>query len=151
METVPVTGGNKEPFGFSWNKEIDLEGKVVVAFGGLGNLAETFLYAASICNARIVISDLLPEDPERKAAFMEKAERLSRNIADLGSRGAPQVLTADVTESEDVEAVFRHVGKSLGAADVVIDFAGKQELEDLFRKIEREYPRKDLPPKEVRI
>lgn len=124
MEIITITSGSKEPCDFFWKREIDLKEKVIVVFGGLANLAETFLYAASLCGARVVIADLRPEKPDREAAFMEKAERLARNIADLSSYGTPVILTADVTENGEVEAVFRHVGERFGAVDVVIDFAG---------------------------
>jgi NAD(P)-dependent dehydrogenase (short-subunit alcohol dehydrogenase family) len=147
MEIITVNGANSQPFRFFWKREIDLKEKVIVAFGGLGNLSETFLYAASVCGARIIIADLRPDDPDRRSAFMQKAERLARNIADLSSHGAPEILSADVTDDGEVEAVFRHVGNHLGAADVVIDFAGihhpsydlcrddAQEMVDSFRKV----------------
>ena len=43
MERVKIQGRDTEPFSFDWRDRIDLSEKVVLAFGGGGNLSETFL------------------------------------------------------------------------------------------------------------
>jgi NAD(P)-dependent dehydrogenase (short-subunit alcohol dehydrogenase family) len=124
MEVVKIEGVNAEPFAFEWKYRIDLSEKVILAFGGGGNLSETFLYAASLCGARVVIVDLPPKDGETRAVFEEKIRTIALNIADLGSHGPARVLYADVTDLRDVEETLKHTVDSLGRIDLVVDFAG---------------------------
>jgi len=124
MEKFEVGGRNETPFTFQWNKSVDLSDTVILAFGGGGNLSETFSYAAASCNAKIIITDFPPGDPEKKNAFEDKLRRFARNIADLSPHGLPEVYYTDVTNLQDVMDVFSVVGESVGGIDTVIDFAG---------------------------
>ncbi len=124
MEEVKIDGKNPQPFTFDWRSKIDLKGKTVLAFGGGGNLSETFLYAASLCGAKAVIADLPPKDKARRAEFDEKVRAIALNIGDLGSYGPACVLYADVTNLADVQEVVRFTADTLGSVDIVVDFAG---------------------------
>ncbi len=130
MEEVKIDGQNAQPFAFEWSHRIDLAEKTILAFGGGGNLSETFLYAASLCGAKTVIVDLPPKDKKRRAEFEEKIRTIALNISDLGSHGPAQVLYADVTNLQDVQEVVKSTADSAGSTDssgkidIVIDFAG---------------------------
>ena len=124
MERLTVKGRNPIPFTFEWDVRLDLSDTTILAFGGGGSLAETFLYAASMCKARVVVADLPPSDPGGRALFEKKLKRIARNIADLSSFGVPPVYHADVTRLDDVLAVFSAVEGDTSGADIVIDFAG---------------------------
>ena len=124
MERVHIGGSNPEPFRFEWNSRVDLSDKVVLAFGGGGNLGEVFLYAAALCGARTVIVDLPPAGGKQRRRFEEKLQQTARNIGDLGSHGPAEIIYADVTDLRDVEATVQAAGESNGGLDVVVDFAG---------------------------
>ncbi len=124
MQIINVEGRNSEPFTFAWGAKANLEDKLIFAFGGAGNLGETFLYAAAHCGARVVLADFPPRDPKARDAFEQKVRRIALNIADLGSRRPPAVLYADVTDMQDVEAAAKHVEDTIGGVDVAVDFAG---------------------------
>ena len=124
MERLAVQGRNQPPFTFQWDFRVDLTGATILAFGGAGNLAETFLYAAAGCKARVLLADLPPRDPESREVFEKKLKRIARNIADISPYGIPPLFLADVTKLEDVLAVFSAVEAETGGADIVIDFAG---------------------------
>jgi NAD(P)-dependent dehydrogenase (short-subunit alcohol dehydrogenase family) len=124
MDRVIVQGRNSTPFKFRWKDRIDLADRVILAFGGAGNLAETFLYAAACCKAKIVIADLPPADAGKRTAFEDKVRQMGRNIADLSPHGLPAAYYADVTVLEDVLDVFSAVGETTGGVDIAVDFAG---------------------------
>jgi len=124
MDKLIIQGQNRSPFTFQWENRVDLSDKVILAFGGGGSLAETFLYAAACCGAKVVIADLPPADPGKRAGFEEKMHRIARNIADLSTHALPPVYYADVTELQDVLEVFSAVADTTGGVDIVIDFAG---------------------------
>lgn len=124
MERLIVSGRNAVPFTFDWRERIDLSDKIILAFGGAGNLGETFLYAAAHCGARIAIADLAPNDKDQAVLFEQKLQGIARNIADLSLHGPPAVYFADVTNLQDVLDVFSDVGDAMGGVDVTVDFAG---------------------------
>jgi gluconate 5-dehydrogenase len=124
MERLIVSGRNAAPFTFDWQDCIDLSERVILAFGGAGNLGETFLYAAAQCGAQVAIADVAPDDEDKAVAFDERLSRIARNIADLSPHGPPAVYLVDVTSLRDVLDVFSTVGDAMGGVDVAIDFAG---------------------------
>jgi len=124
MEQFTIQGRNAVPFTFQWRQHVDLSGQAILAFGGVGNLAEVFLYAAARCGARVAIADLPPAQPERRRAFEDRGRRMARNIADLSPHGPPAVYWADVTQLQDVLEVFSAVGEAMGGVDIAVDFAG---------------------------
>lgn len=124
MDRLIIRGRNTAPFTFQWENRVDLSDKLILALGGGGNLAETFLYAAACCGADVVMADLPPTDPGKRAAFEDKLRRMAQNIADLSPHGLPPVYYADVTKLQDVLDVFSAVGDTTGGVDIAIDFAG---------------------------
>lgn len=124
MDRLVVSERNATPFTFGWDSKIDLSDKTILALGGAGNLAETFLYAAASCGAATVIADLPPTDPAREDEFQAKVRRIAQNIADLSPYGHPPVYYVDVTQHQDVTRVFSAVHDEAGGVDIVIDFAG---------------------------
>ena len=124
MDRLIIRDRNRTPFTFQWTSRVDLSDKVILAFGGGGNLAETFLYGAAHCGARVVIADLFPADPEKRSLFEDKLRQVARNIADLSPHPPPPVYHADVTQLQDVLDVFSAVADTMGGADIAIDFAG---------------------------
>lgn len=146
MDELRIGGRNENPFVFSWNTEVDLSGKMILAFGGAGALAETFLYAAASRGARLALVDIYPSDPEKKARFTERFTRIARNISDLCNED-PVILIGDVTDTADVKAVAANVAGRFGRIDIAIDFAGMhhptfdlfaddvEEMTALFRRV----------------
>ena len=126
MQTLTFRQSQRKPFPFEWNNRIDLQGITVVAFGGAGNLSETFLYAASSCGAQVVIADLPPVEPEKKRAFETRLKAIAQHTADLHpeSMAEVDVIIADVTRRADVEGALSVVREKYVGADIVIDFAG---------------------------
>jgi len=124
MQEVKIQGQNVEPFAFEWSNRIDLKDKTILAFGGGGNLSETFLYAASLCGAKTVIVDLPPKEKTMRADFEQKIRSIALNISDIGDHGPLSVLYADVTNLADVQEVMKFTADSAGKIDIVIDFAG---------------------------
>ena len=117
-----------------------------MAFGGAGNLAETFLYAAAQCGARIAIADYGPQDREQRQTASDRIERVARNISDL-TESTPLIMFADVTVPSDVSAVAAAVSDQFGGIDVAVNFAGMHhrtfelpqddvdEMVETFRKV----------------
>ena len=124
MEVIEFGGRNSTAFSMAWRTRADLSGKVILAFGGAGNLAETFLYAASLCGARVVIADLPPRDAQQRETFEKKVRRIALNVADLGAHGPAVGVYANVTDRQDVEAATAYIEDKIGTIDVAVDFAG---------------------------
>ncbi len=124
MERLIVSGRNAAPFTFDWRERIDLSDRIILAFGGAGNLGEIFLYAAAHCGAQVAIADLAPNDEGQAVLFEEKLQSIARNVADLSPHGPPAVYFADVTNLHDVLDVFSDIGDAMGGVDVAVDFAG---------------------------
>ena len=124
MEILKTEGRNPTPFTFPWKAQANLEDKVILAFGGAGNLGETFLYAAAKCGARVVLSDLPPRERDKRAAFDGKARGIALNAADLGRYDPADVLYADIANLQDVEAAAEHVCRLYGGVDVAVAIAG---------------------------
>lgn len=137
---------NAEPFVFSWDQGIDLSGTTILAFGGSGNLGETFLYAAAASGAQIAIGDMPPADPQKRKAYLEKLGGIAANIHDIAGY-TPLILDVDVTDADAVVAATETAKERLGSIDVGIDFAGihhrtfdlpqddPQELAEIFRRV----------------
>jgi NAD(P)-dependent dehydrogenase (short-subunit alcohol dehydrogenase family) len=124
MDELVIQDRNSTPFTFQWGDRIDLSDKAVLAFGGAGNLAETFLYAAACCGAKVMIADNPPRDDVKRAAFEDKVRQMARNLADLSPHGPPPIYYADVTKLDEVLDVFSAVGDAGEGVDIAVDFAG---------------------------
>lgn len=77
-----------------------------------------------------------------RLAFTYQGERLKDNVTGLAAKypGSP-VLPCDVTEAEQLDALFEHVTSDMGRLDILVHsvaFARREELEGEFRKTSRE-------------
>jgi len=124
MQVMSARGLNGEEFHFDWPRSVNLDGKVILSFGGGGNLAETFQYAAAACGAVPLVSDVIPSDPNRRAEARAKLDRIVGNLKAVNPDVPLEWYMGDVTSREDVAAVLDHVKRSFGRVDVVVDFAG---------------------------
>lgn len=147
MNVLEISDRNKKHFSFDWTPRVDLSDQVILAFGGAGNLAEVFLYAAAVSGAKIVLSDYVPDQDGKREAVEEKVATVARNIADLSRHGAPLVVCGDVTDARDAEAVVEEVVTREGRVDTAVDFAGVHhrpfeladddvaEVAEIFRRV----------------
>lgn len=75
-------------------------------------------------------------------AFSYAAQALERRVRPLAeSMGSTFVEECDVTDDEQIEAVFKKVADELGNIDILVHavaFAGREELEGHFHKTTRE-------------
>jgi len=105
------------------HRRVDLSGIVVLLFGGAGNLARAFAYAASACGARIAIADNPPREKEKRAQFDRHFQELAGNIAHL-SGTAPLFMLSDITSVEDAEKTANATRIHFNTLDVAVNFAG---------------------------
>jgi len=124
MQVMSATGERADGFHFDWPRSVNLDGRVILSFGGGGNLAETFQYAAAACGAVTLASDVLPSDPNRRRETKAKLDRIVGNLGVIKPDLPPEWYQGDVTSRADVAAVLDHVKKSFGRVDVVVNFAG---------------------------
>ena len=124
MQIVDLESGSTPSSTFEWQPRVDLSDRVILAFGGAGNLAETFLQAAAVCGARIAIADLPPDEPERRDSFDKKLLQIGTSISSLSEGAAPLIMHADLTDVQDVLAAAGEVKARFGRIDVAINFAG---------------------------
>ena len=75
-------------------------------------------------------------------AFTFLGEALEKRVRPLAeSVGSKLVLPCDATKDEEIEAVYREVGKAWGKFDILVHamaFAKKEDLEDQFIKTSRD-------------
>lgn len=147
MQVVKVNEKTTADFPFEWTQQIRLEGKVVLCFGGGGNLAETFEYALASSGAIPVISDFLPEDATQAQAVGGKITRILNNVASLNPNAPDHWFSGDITSVSDVNEIVERVVRDFGRLDIVVDFAGishqpfdlfKDDLQDMvatFRRV----------------
>ncbi|MFQ5943421.1 MAG: enoyl-ACP reductase [Anaerolineales bacterium] len=81
-------------------------------------------------------------DQGAELAFSYAAEALERRVRPLAdSVGSNFVEKCNVTEDDEIEAVFRKAADELGTIDILVHavaFAGREELEGAFHKTTRE-------------
>jgi NAD(P)-dependent dehydrogenase (short-subunit alcohol dehydrogenase family) len=134
MQVISVEDLQAERFLFDWPRGVNLEHKTILSFGGGGNLAETFQYAAAACGAIPVLSDVLPSDPARRTEVKAKLERIVGNLRAINQAAPAEWYEGDVTSLVDVAAILERVKKSFGRIDVVVNFAGMSHQPfDLYR------------------
>ena len=124
MQVIAVQDPQIRKFSFDWPRGVNLDHKVILSFGGAGNLAETFHYAAAACGAVPLLSDVLPSDPVRQAEAGAKAERIVRNVRGINPAVPAEWYAGDVTSPADVAKTLEHVKERFGRIDVVVNFAG---------------------------
>jgi NAD(P)-dependent dehydrogenase (short-subunit alcohol dehydrogenase family) len=124
MRIVQGSTSDSSEFSFRWLQNVNLGDKVVLVFGGGGNLAETFLYAAATAGALPVVSDVLPADSTGQKQVLEKLSRIVSNLRSLKADVPLDWYAGDITSLADVAAIITEVKKRLGRIDIVVNFAG---------------------------
>ena len=134
MEEIIVEPASEKPFSFAWAQRVDLDGKVVLVFGGGGNLGETFAYAAAACGALPVLSDVAPVDRERRAGALTKLAAIVGNVKAVNPATPSAWYAGEITSLSDIAAIVGSVKRRFGRIDVVVNFAGvSHEPFDLFK------------------
>ena len=123
MQVIAVQNAQSEQFTWSGPARAVLGGKTILCFGGGGNLAETFAYAAAACGAILFLSDVLPPDAVRQAQTRARMERIVRNIRTLRPGCPAEWYAGEITNPSDVAQVMDRV-KQGRRLDVVVNFAG---------------------------
>src|SRR5271157_4290594 len=124
MQVISVQDSQTERFSFDWPQGVNLDHKTIVSFGGGGNLAETFQYAAAACGAVPLLSDVLPSGPSRRTEVKARLGRIIGNLRAINPATPAEWYEGDVTSSADVAGILARVKKSFGRVDVVVNFAG---------------------------
>ena len=124
MQVMTVQDPQTDRFSFDWPQGVNLDRKTILSFGGGGNLAETFQYAAAACGAIPLLSDILPSDSVRRAEAKAKIERIVRNLRAINPAAPAEWFMGDITSSADVAGILERVKRSFGRVDVVVNFAG---------------------------
>lgn len=120
----------------SWNEM--LKGKVAVVTGASRGLGRADALALAEAGADVVITDILIEsDMEESEKQAEKygpiaqvmqstdviyADKTAKEIQDMGRRSF--AIKMDVTDQEEVKAVFKKVVEEFGQIDILINNAG---------------------------
>ncbi len=105
------------------NQELfDLTGQVAIVTGGAYGLGVQMAYALAEAGANIVIAARTMEKCEAAAEKMEK---------ELGVRVLHGRL--EVTELEEIEALFKLVNKEFGRLDMVVNSAGVVLVDSIFK------------------
>jgi 3-oxoacyl-[acyl-carrier protein] reductase len=115
----------------------DLSGRVAVVTGGSRGLGRADCLALAAAGADVVVTDILIEsDPDlaQSAARSQSAlaqlftsqnvvyaERTSQEIRDMGRRSA--AIKLDVTDREQVRAVFAQIAEQFGSVDILVNNA----------------------------
>ncbi len=115
----------------------DLTGKIALVTGGSRGLGRADCLALARAGADVVVTDILIEtDPDIKAAvdrsnsllaqvFLQQnvvyAEKTSEEIRQMGRRSA--AIKLDVTDRDQVHAVFKQVVDEFGSLDILVNNA----------------------------
>jgi 3-oxoacyl-[acyl-carrier protein] reductase len=115
----------------------DLSGKVAVVTGGSRGLGRADCLAMARAGADVVVTDILVEsDPELQQKAQESgsvlaqffssqnvvySEATSAEIRDMGRRSA--AMRMDVTNREQVHAVFQQIVEEFGSLDILVNNA----------------------------
>jgi NAD(P)-dependent dehydrogenase (short-subunit alcohol dehydrogenase family) len=96
-------------------KLFDLTGRVTLVTGGERGLGRVMAETVGEVGSDVIINYPIPEEKSR-------AEETATLISKLGVR--TQIIQADVTDAEKVEAMFSEAEKTFGRVDVLINNAG---------------------------
>ena len=90
----------------------DLKGKVALVTGGGSGLGRQFCDVLAEFGANVVCNDL----------HQENADETCRIIKKYGTKTL--AIEADVSKYEQVQAMFKHVGSTMGGLDILVNNAG---------------------------
>ena len=98
--------------------DLDLNGKVALVTGGSDGLGRAAAHRLALEGASVVICGRRTDHAQQAAQDMTTAVQAS------GSRGGVVGLRADVTQSDDCEALIAEIGHLHGGIDILINNAG---------------------------
>ena len=98
--------------------DLDLNGKVALVTGGSDGLGRAAAHRLALEGASVVICGRRADHAQQAAQDMTTAVQAS------GSRGGVVGLRADVTQSDDCEALIAEIGHLHGGIDILINNAG---------------------------
>ena len=98
--------------------DLDLNGKVALVTGGSDGLGRAAAQRLALEGASVVICGRRADHAQQAAQDMTTAVQAS------GSRGGVVGLRADVTQSDDCEALIAEIGHLHGGIDILINNAG---------------------------
>ena len=98
--------------------DLDLKGKVALVTGGSDGLGRAAAHRLALEGASVVICGRRADHAQQAAQDMTTAVQAS------GSRGGVVGLRADVTQSDDCEALIAEIGHLHGGIDILINNAG---------------------------
>ena len=113
--------------------ELGLHGKNVIVTGGGSNIGRAIVHAFAAEGSNIIIAELSPE----------QGERVSDEVRARYARAQVQVVAADVTRLEQVEAMVSHAVATLGGVDVLVNNVG-WTIDRLFLDKPREEHEKEV-------
>lgn len=98
--------------------DLDLNGKVALVTGGSDGLGRAAAHRLALEGASVVICGRRADHAQQAAQDITAAVQAS------GSRGGVVGLRADVTQSDDCEALIAEIGHLHGGIDILINNAG---------------------------
>ena len=102
--------------------DLDLNGKVALVTGGSDGLGRAAAQRLALEGASVVICGRRADHAQQAAQDITAAVQAS------GSRGGVVGLRADVTQSDDCEALIAEIGHLHGGIDILINNAGIQHV-----------------------
>ncbi len=124
MRIIEFENLKSRDFNYDFTPQIDLKGKKIAAFGGIGALAEMFLYSAALCGAELAIVDFIPSDEILGAQRMERFKTIVGNLNSIDEEALSLAIASDVRSIEDTLEASRAIFERLESIDVAVNFAG---------------------------
>lgn len=93
--------------------KLDLSGKIALVTGGSRGIGRECSLLLSSAGAKVIIN---------YNRSKEKAEEISQEIARNGFEA--DTFKADISQHEEIKALFEHVGKKFGRLDILVNNAG---------------------------
>lgn len=110
-------------------KELSLEGKKALVFGGTSGLGKSIAMGFAEAGADVV-------------AVSRRAEEVAKTAAELRALGKPTLeLTADVTRREDLQRVADEMVAKMGRIDILVNSAGTTKRAPSFDFAEEDWDR----------
>ena len=106
--------------------DLDLNGKVALVTGGSDGLGRAAAHRLALEGASVVICG------RRADHAQQAAQEITAAVQASGSRGGVVGLRADVTQSDDCEALIAEIGHLHGGIDILINNAGNAHGLDSF-------------------
>ena len=97
--------------------DLDLKGKSIIVTGGGSNIGRGIVLAFAVEGANITIGDIDTEQAQKTADFAMQ----------MGA-ASTQVVKTDVTQLDQVQAMFKTAVDKFGGVDVLVNNVGWDQL-----------------------